>query len=224
MFHFSEDMLTSEYFYSHFSPTTLTESVLPTGRHINIESEFANELGATGKTRLNSHDIFTALSRIYDRLEERWAYTAMLAGFGIIVSRCLRCVYCRGTISLSRAFPRLIRHVWDQKATNTASSFPLLVYLPRRRDTDSEIIIGIGSHVLSSRPSAGGQGVDYMMASESVALLQLGCKRAEIRDVLPGEAVIIPKCLPRYLPKSKSRKLTARIFLNTIIALDPMMV
>ena len=32
-----------------------------------------------------------------------------------------------------------------------------------------------------------------MMASESVALCQLGYKRNQIVDILPGEAVIIPK-------------------------------
>jgi len=35
--------------------------------------------------------------------------------------------------------------------------------------------------------------MDYMMASESVALHQLGYKRGEIHDVLPGQAVIVQK-------------------------------
>ena len=45
--------------------------------------------------------------------------------------------------------------------------------------------------VLGKKPSASGQGSDWMMASESVALVQ--CGYTEFRDVLPGEAVIIEK-------------------------------
>lgn len=45
--------------------------------------------------------------------------------------------------------------------------------------------------VLGSKLSESGQSFDYMMASESVALVQ--CGYSNIRDIKPGEAVIIEK-------------------------------
>jgi amidophosphoribosyltransferase len=45
--------------------------------------------------------------------------------------------------------------------------------------------------VLGEKPSETGVGMDYMMASESVALAQCGYKK--FKDILPGQAVIIER-------------------------------
>lgn len=50
---------------------------------------------------------------------------------------------------------------------------------------------GIRPLVLGERRSASGSGMDYMMASESVALNQNGY--SNIKDILPGQAVIIER-------------------------------
>ncbi|KAH8812265.1 phosphoribosyltransferase-like protein [Xylogone sp. PMI_703] len=117
-------------------------------RHVNSDSDselllniFAYGLQKLGKTRANSHDIFTALGDVYSMCQGAFACTAMIAGFGILGFR------------------------------------------------DSN---GIRPLCLGSRPSTTLPGAtDYFMASESVALRQLGF--SNIVDVLPGQAVFIEK-------------------------------
>ncbi len=166
----------------------------------------ATELGVTGKARVNSDDIFSALSRMYDRLEGGWACTAMLAGFGIIGFRDSYGGYCSwkqippAPDFVSSSFQYMFGSKWRSKPLSALTLLMVDAMLT------PEFLIGIRPLVLGSRPSASGQGMDYMMASESVALRQLGYKRADIRDVLPGEAVIIPKGLPPVFAQVQKQK------------------
>lgn len=66
---------------------------------------------------------------------------------------------------------------------------------------------GIRPLVMGSRPALdGGVGMDYMLASESVALRQLGYKRRDIQDILPGQAVIIERGKSPVLAQVQKQK------------------
>ena len=73
---------------------------------------------------------------------------------------------------------------------------------------------GIRPLVLGSRLSSAGDGSrDYMVASESVALQQLGFRKADMQDILPGQAVIIEKGHgPRFAEVQKAKAYSPDIF------------
>jgi len=68
---------------------------------------------------------------------------------------------------------------------------------------------GIRPLVLGSRPSVDGLGMEYMMASESVALDQLGF--SDIRDIRPGKLLSSRKAENRSFARFNQRKLTSRL-------------
>ncbi|KAL7621312.1 amidophosphoribosyltransferase [Parahypoxylon ruwenzoriense] len=137
-------------------------------RHINTDSDselmlnvFANELNETGKARVNTDDIFSGLPKL----------PGVLSTFSL-------------HLFLTSPFPLLlIRANGGWACTAMIAGFGVLGF----RDS-----YGIRPLVLGERESDTLPGVkDYMLASESIALRQLGFRN--IRDILPGQAVFIQK-------------------------------
>lgn len=122
---------------------TLTQELFRTDlRHINTNSDsevllniFAHELGKQGMT-LTEDDVFSAITRVYQRCEGGYAAVAMISGYGMVGFR----------------DPNAIRPI-----------------------------------VYGQRKTA--RGIEYMIASESVALDVAGFEL--IRDLAPGEAIFI---------------------------------
>ena len=65
---------------------------------------------------------------------------------------------------------------------------------------------GIRPLILGSRPSASGEGRDYILSSESVVLQQLGIRPSDMRDILPGQAVVVEKGRPPVIESVQPRK------------------
>lgn len=173
-------------------------------RHINTSSDselmlnvFASELNETGKARVNNADIVGALSRMYEQCIGGWACTAMLAGqecqvlgFGHHTKRFsgYGVIGFRDACKLKNRFQQLMHdpQYWHSTATSHNDG-----RVCEDKLTPIIWLVGIRPLIMGSRRSDGGEGTDYMMASESCALKQLGY--SNFRDILPGEAVIIQK-------------------------------
>jgi len=110
-------------------------------------------------------DVFAALREVYARCHGAFACTAMIAGFGILGFRYV--------------LPPPLLYALPNLSTNMLCQFC----------SDEN---GIRPLCLGSRPSETLDGAtDYFLASESIALTQLGFKN--IVDILPGQAVFIKK-------------------------------
>jgi amidophosphoribosyltransferase len=145
----------------------------------------ASELNETGKARVNTEDIFSALSRMYKRCHGGVSCTSEHDTFSfqaVDTDSPTVGMYChdRGLwlVAMTPLYLPFNYHV---------SLTPDLVGVLAFRDS-----YGIRPLVIGEKPSEISPGkTDYMLASESIALRQLGFK--DIRDIMPGQAVFIRK-------------------------------